>query len=418
MQIGRRNDARRRMTQAGVWTLGLALALCAAAGAAEAPIVNNPATPGGELETLALRELWRVGGLDGELFFGVVGSVVADDAGNLYLLDTQLSEVQVLTSDGEYLRTIAREGEGPGEVRQPSDFYLAPDGRIGLLQGFPGKVVYVEQDGTPAGGFSIVQPGGQQGSMSVLVQGNARGGEIYLAGIRMRFGGSSISQQTYFVSRYSPEGEELATLATRDTEIDYANFILTEAGLDFVWNGRWDIDPEGRVYCAPERNAYRIEVRAPDGTLERVITREFETRGRTAEEKEVARRLVEVVGNQYPAPPREIGIEEDEPDIMGMYCRPDGELWVRTSRSDHPRHAGEFLRFDVFDAEGRFTHQLALAGPGDARQDAHHFIGGDRLVMVTGALDAYSTMHGASSEGAAGEAEVEPMQVICYQLER
>lgn len=117
--------------------------------------VRNPADPSEGRGVIELKELWRIGGetdAEGE-FFGVLNQITTDDTGNVYLLDRQLTEVKVFSPDGAYLRTIGHEGEGPGEFVRPSDVFLTPEGRVAVVQGFPGKIVLLSKDGTPAGEY-------------------------------------------------------------------------------------------------------------------------------------------------------------------------------------------------------------------------------------------------------------------------
>ena len=75
--------------------------------------------------TVQLEEIWRVGGEDDEeILFGVVAFGVLDEEGNMYLLDSQLSQVLVINPEGELIDTLGREGEGPGEMRQPTGIFL------------------------------------------------------------------------------------------------------------------------------------------------------------------------------------------------------------------------------------------------------------------------------------------------------
>ena len=98
------------------------------------------------------------------MLFGVIAQLVEDDAGNIYLLDGQLSEIQVFSRQGEWLRTIGREGEGPGEFRNGSDLSRGPDGNLGVVQIFPGRIVKLTLEGDPAGNFPLpkVEGGGFQ----------------------------------------------------------------------------------------------------------------------------------------------------------------------------------------------------------------------------------------------------------------
>ena len=66
---------------------------------------------------MGLTELWRAGGEDDEYFSAPSAPSEPTSEGQIYLLDSQLSEVHVYTPDGEHLRTVGREGDGPGEMR-------------------------------------------------------------------------------------------------------------------------------------------------------------------------------------------------------------------------------------------------------------------------------------------------------------
>ncbi|MFN2370323.1 MAG: hypothetical protein ABR506_04115 [Candidatus Krumholzibacteriia bacterium] len=60
------------------------------------------------MRSIALQEQWRIGGDDEDVLLGIVTRVLVDDANNIYLLDQQLSEVQVFTPGGEHLKTLGR----------------------------------------------------------------------------------------------------------------------------------------------------------------------------------------------------------------------------------------------------------------------------------------------------------------------
>jgi hypothetical protein len=60
-----------------------------------------------------------IGGLDAEenLSFNNPNDIVQDSAGNLYILDTDNNRIQKLDSDGKFIKTIGRKGQGPGEFQ-------------------------------------------------------------------------------------------------------------------------------------------------------------------------------------------------------------------------------------------------------------------------------------------------------------
>ena len=66
-------------------------------------------------------------GNDPNLTFGRIRGIQAASDGIIYVLDGQPDEVRVFTPDGEYLRTIVRRGEGPGETTGASGIILSGD---------------------------------------------------------------------------------------------------------------------------------------------------------------------------------------------------------------------------------------------------------------------------------------------------
>lgn len=60
-----------------------------------------------------------IGGLDAEenLSFNNPNDIVRDSVGNLYILDTDNQRIQKLDSEGRFVKTIGRKGQGPGEFQ-------------------------------------------------------------------------------------------------------------------------------------------------------------------------------------------------------------------------------------------------------------------------------------------------------------
>jgi len=171
--------------------------------------VKNSATPGEGTETVGLEELWRAGGDDEEVLFGLITQVISDDDGNVYLLDTQLSEVQVFTAEGEQLETLSRQGEGPGETNSPVDMLFMPDGSIGLVQSFPGKIVKVALNGDPAGSFTTGGGDPAEGGFVALIDVKQAAGNLVLGGIRITMDqAAGIQTRTNFLASFEKDGQQ------------------------------------------------------------------------------------------------------------------------------------------------------------------------------------------------------------------
>jgi len=158
--------------------ISAALFLLAATAATAAPQPqqitlpeNNPTA-----RTVQLEEVWRIGGEDEEdVLLGMVPTGVMDALGNVFLLDSQLSQVLVISPEGELINTLGREGEGPGEMSRPTGIFLNNEQQIGIAQGFPGKIILLNTDGNPGGSITVNQDSNNEGF--AYVGGVSRRGE-------------------------------------------------------------------------------------------------------------------------------------------------------------------------------------------------------------------------------------------------
>ena len=72
----------------------------------------------------------QFGSLEGDdpnFLFGDVRGIQAASDGTIYVLDYQAVEIRAYSQGGEYLRTIVRRGEGPGEISEANGIFLAGD---------------------------------------------------------------------------------------------------------------------------------------------------------------------------------------------------------------------------------------------------------------------------------------------------
>jgi hypothetical protein len=381
------------------------------------PHVRNGATPAEGVRTWRLEELWRAGGEDDDIFFGLVTKVAADPEGRVYVLDAQLCQVHVYAPDGTHLRTLFGEGEGPGEVRDPRDMFLLAGGRVAACEEFPGRLVIVHADGTPDRAVTLTS---EDGAFHSLTAGERTGDAFLLSGTHNDRAENGVSPRIYYLSRYSPAGEELVRCAESRAVYDFRDFLFDEE--QHVPGQWWNFSagPDGRIYVAPDRGRYAVRVLEPDGTPVRVIERECGVWRRTDAEKRQYHDCIDgaMAGSGVPY---RIAVEENEPVIAllqrGVRARADGTLWVLPAVGIHDQDAGIMATWDVFDEEGRFARQVRLAGPDRGDQDGMFFAGPDRLLVVKGYLDAMAAQFGRARILDEDE-EPEPMQVVCYRIAR
>lgn len=353
------------------------------------PHLMNPAQPRDGVTRIRLIEEWRLGSEESDMLFGMVTRIDEDTEGNLHVMDAQLSQVHVFDRKGAYLRTLFGEGDGPGEVRGPRDMFFLPDGRIGVVQEMPGKLIFVERNGDPAGTLDI--GGGGAGGFCQTFAAFADQDLLLVTGF-MQGQGSQPGHfnQTNFLSSFDAQGNRVIPFCEVTHDIDFANFTFIEnqhlAG--YWWNTTFG--PDGRLYTAPKLDRYEIHCFGRSGDLERVIEREYTPWRRTAEEKGHFKDMVQAI---YHGAPIEVGVEcsDFEPVILymhrGLRIGDDGTCWVLTTRGIRDQPSGVMATFDLFAPDGEFVRQVEVEAPWNGLRDGVFFFG-DHAYVVTAYADA------------------------------
>lgn len=374
--------------------------------------VSNPSHPLESPSTLEAEELWRFGGDDEDDFvFGVLGHIASDADGNVYMLDIQLDEVLVLSPDGEYIRTIGRSGEGPGEFRRPVGMFITSAGEVAIVQRIPGRIVLLTTTGEPAGVLTVPQT--DDGVQAF--NGAARSGDHFVVAPQRFSRREAGAEVIASLIRVDAQGTQTASYFEQRVTRSFASTEIDEREVSGTL--LWRVGPGGAVFVSDDFDAYRIKVFRPDGSIDRVIEREYAHRNRSDDEmkRRVPRpRMGRRRGGRGAG--MEIKPSETDRDILNMFPRNDGALWVLSSRGAFDAPDESIAGFDVFDNEGRFAGHVTLIGQGDYDQDVFHLIG-DRFYVVTGVRPALAALRGTAPEAETEvDEEAEPMTVICYDL--
>lgn len=376
--------------------------------------VVNGAEPAGGRQTLELEELWKVGGEDDEeTVFGIINKVLIDDDHNIYLLDAQLSEISVFSPEGELVNTLGREGDGPGEFRGPTDMCFLPDGTIGVLQAFPGKIIKLNLDNTSAGTWPVGDP--TKGAFYIMRGLRAGGGLIVAGGTEQHIDQTAgiVTRET-FLSSISTEGLRDQTFASNTMTIKFQELEFAEKTLIDGADRRFDVGPDGRVAVAIPRNGYEVSLFNADGTLERVFSREYEPWVRDERAAGIWQRIMETIQSQQ-APNAPVSWEDTEPDVELIRMADDGSVWILNSRAMWTETPGAFTYFDVFSPEGIFEKQVEVVCEGNPQDDMLFFAGDDLAFKVGGFWDAALSRFGGANS-AEDDEEAEPMSVTCYRV--
>ena len=386
---------------------------------AQPPLVANGPEPRDGVFTLQLEEAWRAGGSDDEeSFFGLITWAEMGPGGLIYVLDGQLCQVNVYDTEGNLVRTLFHEGEGPGEIRQPRDLVVLADGSIGAVQEFPGRIIRVDSAGNPQPGIVPRLGDTADGGLVAMVTADQRAGTLAIACVQIAIDTERGGQhRNYYLGLVNDEGRVEKTLLQQTVDWDFSRFVYDEELNLPSFAFANAVGPRGRVVAASRRNEYRLEVFAADGTPELVITREYQSRKRDPEDIQWVHDLLDAAFSQVPFD-YELKVSSTDADLhwLGRALQVDGEgnIWALSSRGIRNQPADILATFDVFDDQGVFTRQVQVACPGRGHEDGIFLLGPDHVLVVKGHVDATATLFGGAP--AAEDEEAAPMEIICYRV--
>lgn len=336
-------------------------------------LVRHPDLPGiaavGPDVTEAHVDL-RFGSLDGDdpnLLFGDIRGIQATRDGTIYVLDFQASEVRVFDSDGRYLRTIVRQGEGPGEITAANGIILSGDSLLWVHDHGKWRIVGVNLDGEQV----------RQFNKPVLSYGAIWDGVFDNRGRYWRdeshsdedwpypppHGWSASSWRRYFkyydLSDGAVDSVYLGERSSRSYYHHYrdSNGRLRFLGIDFLPYETAVVSPSGGFWHA-NTGAYRIVRTGEGGDTLVVIEAGLTAMPVTDEDREAY--IEENVENRPEARAAAEAVAAVLPDVKPvlerMFVDDEGLLWVQRLT---PPEAPAF--FDMFSEDGDYLGSVRFA---------------------------------------------------------
>lgn len=305
-------------------------------------IVMNPGEPKFGVFAFELEEDLAIGDVnDEDYFFPRPVTLNVDDEGNIYVCDRGNRRVQKYDKSGTYVRTIGRQGQGPGEYLSPSRLYLDDAGNPCV--GDSRNLLYYDKDGVFQKKvqlkrfYSRLIPG-PDGTFLGSTQASAypEGGaktSIVLIGEN----GEPIHTIVEYPVSYS---NSLKTLVLHW----YTNFIgLAQRTADSIY------------YGFPRE--YKINVSDSDGGTIFVFEKDENPQSISAEEKELTKKdgLIAVMGPNKPE--KALVFPDQRPYFTRFFSDDTGRLYVIRFKSILERD-DQNSSVDVFSKEGIYLFQM------------------------------------------------------------
>ena len=304
----------------------------------EVTIVRNPKEPLYKTPVLELKEDLSLGGPEaqGDYAFGQIRTFIVDDAGSIYVLDQQSSHVKVFDASGKYVRTIGRQGQGPGELENPMTLsFNRTAGELAVHQSSR-RMSYFKADGTFLRHLSFKEMWALRGRVDSK-------GNIYITE-----GFIDDNDPRYETKKLGPDASVIAVLAKSPAPTGGGRLN------PFMAINYFQVDrADNLVYGYPE--TYEIQFFGPsDEKIFKKIRRDYDPVAVTAEER--AEREKDV--------PSGMTINFDFSKYHSAYTRfflsDLGHVVVQTWEK---MKDGKFVH-DIFDAEGRFIGRIPLKPSG------------------------------------------------------
>ena len=348
--------------------LGLALSGCVGDGVADGALWGGSVDtlPNGAIEVHntsygiwdstnawhVVEEL-RIGTLEGSGpdLFGGISALEVDESGNIYVFESQAQELRVFNSSGDHIRTIGREGGGPGEFKQGIGMAWAPDGKLWVVD--PGNVR-----------ISVFDTAGTYVTMKRILGGYVMApwpGRFDNAGRFYHYGLDVDAEPggRFVMVRFDTLLNPLDTIRVPSPPDDRYFELQTEggftrAGIRYTASVISRIGPNGFLWIA-NTGDYHLYKRAVTGDTVLIVSRDFESLPVTEVEIDSAivglewftRQGGRVTRSRFPSV---------KPAFRSLYIDDESGIWVVPVVVN--AEGGQLI--DVFEPSGRYLGRLRL----------------------------------------------------------
>lgn len=294
-----------------------------------------------------LEEDLRLGSVEssGPEQFGEVTDLAVDAFGRIWVAEGQAQEIRVFGPDGSWVRTVGREGQGPGEFVGPDAVRWGPDGRLWVVDQGNARVSVFDTAGNylsghvrPVTSHHMPWPGEIMDDGTVVEMTLVRGPD----------------ELERRLVRWDTTGAVLDTLRLPAFErrlwVAESENAMAQTTVPYTPRLSWELLPNGVLWFGTGES-YRLVARLLEGgdTL-RLVERAYDPVPVTAAEKDSAMTGLDWLRQQGGRPDRG-DIPDQRPAFRNFSVDRVGRLWVRPSlAADSLR----MRRFDVFDPDGRY----------------------------------------------------------------
>jgi len=315
-------------------------------------VIRNPQKPYyGEL-AIELEDDLEIGDDEDSNFqFYNVAGIALDSEGNIYVLDSGNHRVQKFDSDGHYLLTIGREGEGPGEFVRLVDVFIDKQDTLYLsgrrrIQIFDTEGVYKDSITfeTSINDFFL----GADGNIyTFIMQSDEEGSKKYL--VKYDRNGNIVERIAEFSDVQSVQSRDGSGATVSFKAYHQYNY----------WPYLFPINSERFVYAYPL--SYVITAMSYRGELIKKIQKDEPPQPITSAEKDfIISRIEEAFERRGRKPPKDVveascQFPPHRPFFYGMTVDDVGRIYVR--RAPSVLDESNQVELDIFSRDGYYLYK-------------------------------------------------------------
>ena len=293
-------------------------------------IVKNPKEPMYGEEVFSLEEELAISEADGgdECIFSRIRGIDVDEAGRIYILESEEAHVYIFDSEGTYIKTFGRQGQGPGELNHPFKILITDRNEIAVENLRRGINFY-----TLEGDFLRELLTAKAGSLGMDMDSKYN-----------LFGTLIVRDEEnprYELVKFDPEMNRVCSFGSSPLP-DERNF--NPFGGSFVYAICYD---DYVVFGDPR--SYEIHVYDPLCKLVKKILKDYDPVEIPKEEKE---RVMERM-----PPDIKISIPKYHNPYNWFTIDDESRIFVQTNEL---AEGGEEIYYDIFDEEGKYLIKIPL----------------------------------------------------------
>ena len=295
-------------------------------------VIRNPKKPMYSKSIFHLEEDLSIGETAGkeEYMFSRISGISVDREERIYVLDYSEANIKVFNKNGDYLKTIGRKGQGPGEMTSPFSICITKKNEIVVQDLNNHQISFFSLEGRYLKAISTAE---------VIIVGSVIDTRGNIIGITSTTGPDT----------------QIVELKKFNSELDYlysfCSFSLPRRGPAYnPFNPEicWALTVDDEVVCGYSEN-YELKVFSSDGKLIRIIRKDYEPVRITPDETDRIKKTL-------PGPMR-LDIPKNHSAYQDLTIDEEGRCYVR-SWEKNPGTKEYYL--DIFDSEGIYIAKVPI----------------------------------------------------------